>query len=70
MQFKINDTLVLTFETGVDGEGKPVFAKRSFRAIQEDADPAAMYAAAHALASLQTAPLYKVEQTSTYELAE
>ncbi|AKG03436.1 MULTISPECIES: DUF1659 domain-containing protein [Salimicrobium] len=60
MTQRINSTLKLDFETGVDELGQPVYKTKSFRNVRTEATAEALYAVAEKLESLQQYPLYEV----------
>ncbi|MEH6941375.1 DUF1659 domain-containing protein [Bacillus sp. JJ722] len=62
-----NETLLskqlrLTFQTGVDGEGKPILTRKTFSNIEPSATTEQLLVSAKAIASLQVHPTYAIEQ--------
>lgn len=65
-----NSQLRLIFETGVDGEGNPIYRNKNFNNIKTDASADALYAIATALAPLQEHVLSEIERNDTSSLEE
>ncbi|MCU9612657.1 DUF1659 domain-containing protein [Caldibacillus lycopersici] len=60
----------LVFDAGVDGEGKPVFKKRTYSNFKTDSTPDQIYQVAQALSSLNNLPLYSVQRVDKHEIVE
>lgn len=60
-----NSRLRLIFETGVDGEGNPIYRNKNFNNIKTEATADALFAMASVLAPLQEHPLHEVERNDT-----
>ncbi|WP_245947628.1 DUF1659 domain-containing protein [Bacillus taeanensis] len=56
-------------ETGVDGEGKPIFKNKSFNNVKTAATADQLYATANALLSLQQHALFDIERNDSFTLA-
>jgi len=67
----VDSQLRLTFVTGNDPDtGNPIFTYKSFNNVRTDAEPSQLLNVAHALASLQTYSLYKIERNDRSEISE
>ncbi|RHW40281.1 DUF1659 domain-containing protein [Neobacillus notoginsengisoli] len=60
--------LRLSFETGVDEKGKPVYKSKTFNNLKKEATPDQMHQAASAIAALCKDPLSTVERTDRSEI--
>ena len=64
----IDSKLRLIFETGINGEGKPIFKTKSYSNIVEGATPDALQQAGQALASLSNYPMSHMQQSEINEI--
>ncbi|OZM56481.1 hypothetical protein CIB95_11945 [Lottiidibacillus patelloidae] len=60
-----DSALKLTFETGVDANGEPIFKSKSLNNVKITATPDQLYVIANALHPLQTHNLTNVERRDT-----
>lgn len=58
----LSKQLRLTFQTGLDGEGKPILSRKTFSNIDPSATADQLLVSAKAIASLQVHPTYAIEQ--------
>ncbi|WLD94886.1 DUF1659 domain-containing protein [Alkalihalobacillus sp. AL-G] len=65
----MNDTrLSVTFDAGVDLEGKPVYKRKSFNNVKSSATHDHLYNMVQALAPLQQYPVFQIERTNSFDL--
>ncbi|WP_338452919.1 DUF1659 domain-containing protein [Niallia oryzisoli] len=60
--------LRLTYETGIDEGGKPIFKTKTYSGVVESATADQFYQIGQALASLSIHPLATVEKNGMYEV--
>ncbi|WP_221563786.1 DUF1659 domain-containing protein [Alkalihalobacillus sp. TS-13] len=66
----LNDTrLTITFDAGIDLEGKPVYKRKSFTNVKSSATHDQLFAIVEALAPLQQYPINDVERTNSFDLS-
>ncbi|ADU31235.1 DUF1659 domain-containing protein [Evansella cellulosilytica] len=68
MAYLANTRLSLTFITGYNEEGEPIFKVKSFNNIEPSTENEQLFSTAAALASLQKYDVEKIERSNTYEL--
>ncbi len=67
----IRSQLRLSLDNGVHPTSRNVILKvKTFNNVKTDATPDQLYAVAHALADLQTLPLYGIERTDASEITQ
>jgi hypothetical protein len=65
----MNDTrLSVTFDAGVDLDGKPVSKRKSFNNVKSSATHDQLYNMVQALAPLQQYPVSQIERTNSFDL--
>ncbi|WP_186578936.1 DUF1659 domain-containing protein [Aquibacillus kalidii] len=62
---KVDSSLQLTFEDGMDAEGKAIYKKKSFSNIKTDATADQLFAITLALIPLQQLTLHSVKRNDT-----
>ncbi|WP_257349185.1 DUF1659 domain-containing protein [Pseudalkalibacillus decolorationis] len=66
----MNDTrLSVTFDAGIDLEGKPVFKRKSFNNVKSSATHDQLYNMIQALSPLQQYPVTQVERSNSFDLS-
>lgn len=60
--------LSVTFDAGVDGDGDPVYTRKSFNNVKPDAENDDLYDIVQALAPLQEHELSTIERDNTFIL--
>lgn len=60
--------LIMNFETGMDGEGKPIYKMKSYSNVKEAATADQLYQTALALASLSAYSLSSVKRNDVSDL--
>lgn len=60
--FIADSQLKLVFNTGVDGEGNPIFKSKSLRNVKVTASTDGLYAVAQSLIGLQQYPVTSIER--------
>lgn len=60
--------LQLSFETGLNEKGEPVFKTRTYSNVKETATPDQLFLAAQAIASLSTDPLASIIQNNSLDI--
>lgn len=68
--FIADSQLKLVFNTGVDGEGNPIFKSKSFRNVKVTASTDGLYAVAQSLIDLQQYPVTSIERNDKNLLGE
>ncbi|MGM9923232.1 MAG: DUF1659 domain-containing protein [Bacillus sp. (in: firmicutes)] len=66
----VSKQLRLTFQTGIDGNGKPVLVRKSFSNIDPLASADQLLASAKAIASLQMHAVFAIEQQEVQSIEE
>ncbi|MCF6136813.1 DUF1659 domain-containing protein [Pseudalkalibacillus berkeleyi] len=67
----LDDTrLTITFDAGVDNEGKPVYKRKNFNNIKTTATHDQMFEMVQALAPLQQYPVSQIERSNAFDLSE
>lgn len=64
----VNSRLTITFEAGIDDDGKPIYKNKNFNNVKIGATHQQLSATAQALAPLQKHTLINVERFNTYVL--
>ncbi|MBM7609937.1 hypothetical protein JOD29_003213 [Lysinibacillus composti] len=63
-----NATLKISYETGVDEAGKPVFTSKTYNNVRENVTPTQVAAVIQGIASLSNYPLSAALKTETEEI--
>lgn len=58
----------LVYETGVDGNGDPIFKRKSYSNVKPSTSDDQIFQAAHAIGSLCSHTLYTIERDDTKEI--
>ncbi|MGM7700872.1 DUF1659 domain-containing protein [Pseudalkalibacillus sp. Hm43] len=61
--------LTITFDAGVDHEGKPVYKRKSFTNIKTSATHDQLFDMVQALAPLQQYPVSQIERSNSFDLS-
>jgi hypothetical protein len=64
----VDASMVLTFDAGVDLNGKPVVKRKSFNSLKAQVTNDQLYAVATAIIPLQAYPIIVIERDDTTEL--
>jgi len=64
----LNSTLQLTYDMGVDGDGKKLVRRRSYSNVQIGADDQDMFDVAAAISGLQSYPIAQIQVTDRKHL--
>lgn len=62
--------LRLVLETGLDGNGNPVFRNKNFNNVKPETSADDLHMIAHSLASLQVHELFEIERTDLSSIEE
>ena len=60
--------LRVVFQTGLTGEGKPIYKTKSYANVAEDVTPDQLQQVGEALASLSTYPMGGIQQSLLHEV--
>lgn len=60
--------LRLTYETGLDGKGQPIFKSKTYSNVVETATADQLHQVGQALGSLSNYPLSDIERNDSFEL--
>lgn len=69
-KYPVASSLRLTLETGLDGNGDPVFVNRNYNRLKATASDQGAYLVAEQLASLQVYPLAWVHRNDQAQLVD
>lgn len=58
----------LVYEAGMDGQGNPIFKRKTYSNVKINSTPDQIYQAAQALASLCNLPLYQIQRLDKHEI--
>lgn len=61
--------LTITFDAGVDTEGKPVYKRKNFNNIKTSATHDQLFEMVQALAPLQQYPVSQIERSNSFDLS-
>ncbi|MBX9971651.1 DUF1659 domain-containing protein [Cytobacillus firmus] len=64
----IDSKLRLVFETGLNGQGKPVYKSKTYKSVKQSATADQLFTVGQAIAGLSSYPLTELNRNDSFEI--
>ncbi|MDM5228056.1 DUF1659 domain-containing protein [Cytobacillus sp. NJ13] len=64
----IDSKLRLVFETGLNGQGKPVYKSKTYNSVKQSATADQLFTVGQAIAGLSSYPLTELNRNDSFEI--